>query len=77
MPRGALKEELPRKADHIIKKEDDPTRYTVTRIVRKYGGKIEFVTDNDRRFEKYQPLTIFLRLAMSWWRNGASLSPFS
>jgi len=52
VPRGALKEELPRKADHIIKKEDDPTRYTVTRIVRKYGGKIEFVTDNDRRFRK-------------------------
>ena len=52
VPRGALKEELPRKADHIIKKEDDPTRYTVTRIVRKYGGKIEFVTDNDRRFVK-------------------------
>ena len=47
-----LKEELPRKADRIIKKEDDPTRYTVTRIVRKYGGKIEFVTDNDRRFRK-------------------------
>lgn len=52
VPRGALKEELPRKADRIIKKEDDPTRYTVTRIVRKYGGKIEFVTDNDRRFRK-------------------------
>ena len=49
---NALKEELPRKADRIIKKGEDPTRYTVTRIVRKYGGKIEFVTDNDRRFRK-------------------------
>ena len=28
------------------------TRYTVTRVIRKYGGKIEYLTDNGRRFRK-------------------------
>ena len=50
---GALKEELPRpSANRSFEREDDITRYTVTKVIRKYGGKVEYLTDNDRRFRK-------------------------
>ena len=50
---GALKEELPRpKANRSFKREDDITRYTVARVIRKYGGKVEYLTNNGRRFRK-------------------------
>jgi hypothetical protein len=50
---GALKEELPRpSANRSFEREDDITRYTVTQVIRKYGGKVEYLTDNGRRFRK-------------------------
>ena len=50
---GALREELPRrKTDQRFEREDDVTRYTVSRILRKYGGKVEYLTENGRRFRK-------------------------
>ena len=50
---GALKEELPRRsATRSFEREDDITRYTVTQVIRKYGGKVEYLTDNGRRFRK-------------------------
>ncbi len=51
--KGAIKKELPRRG--ALEKRpriDDITRYTVTKVVSKYGGKIEYLTDNGRRFMK-------------------------
>lgn len=51
--KGAIKKELPRRgASEKRPRIDDITRYTVTRVVTKYGGKIEYLTDNGRRFRK-------------------------
>jgi len=51
--KGAIKKELPRRgASEKRPRIDNITRYTVTRVVTKYGGKIEYLTDNGRRFRK-------------------------
>ena len=51
--KGAIKKELPRRgASEKRPRIDDITRYTVTKVVTKYGGKIEYLTDNGRRFRK-------------------------
>ena len=51
--KGAIKKELPKRgASEKRPRIDDITRYTVTRVVTKYGGKIEYLTDNGRRFRK-------------------------
>ena len=51
--KGAIKKELPRRgASEKRPRVDNITRYTVTRVVTKYGGKIEYLTDNGRRFRK-------------------------
>ena len=51
--KGAIKKELPRRgASDKRPRVDNITRYTVTRVVTKYGGKIEYLTDNGRRFRK-------------------------
>ena len=51
--KGAIKKELPRRgASEKRPRIDNITRYTVTKVVTKYGGKIEYLTDNGRRFRK-------------------------
>ncbi|MEC8492761.1 MAG: hypothetical protein VXY76_07680, partial [Pseudomonadota bacterium] len=51
--KGAIKKELPKRgASEKRPRIDDITRYTVTKVVTKYGGKIEYLTDNGRRFRK-------------------------
>ena len=51
--KGAIKKELPRRGvSEKRPRVDNITRYTVTRVVTKYGGKIEYLTDNGRRFRK-------------------------
>ncbi|MFL6872468.1 MAG: hypothetical protein ACJ0RG_10470 [Candidatus Azotimanducaceae bacterium] len=51
--KDAIKKELPRRgASEKRPRIDDITRYTVTKVVTKYGGKIEYLTDNGRRFRK-------------------------
>ena len=51
--KGAIKKELPRRgASEKRPRIDNITRYTVTRVVTKDGGKIEYLTDNGRRFRK-------------------------
>ena len=51
--KGAIKKELPRRGESEKRpRVDNITRYTVTRVVTKYGGKIEYLTDNGRRFRK-------------------------
>ncbi len=51
--KGAIKKDLPKRgASEKRPRIDDITRYTVTRVVTKYGGKIEYLTDNGRRFRK-------------------------
>ena len=51
--KGAIKKELPRRGSSEKRPRiDNITRYTVSKVVTKYGGKIEYLTDNGRRFRK-------------------------
>ena len=51
--RGVIKDELPRKKESIAQRERDRVAsYTIARVIRKYDGKIEYLTTTGRRFRQ-------------------------